>query len=199
MQVSSSYISLSVCLSVCDLFVRYLQCTKGYGDGRWWESYERQQQYMDPELWGDLQHHISLEIVYVREAACEGVLPLSLGVQGMISIAWPVIGSFWRRASSIVWFLSLTLSWNRGSGDRHDFCVAGSWLASGAQVGCLPTCSSCELLAWSSRGGLALCNMHGGERWDGQLRVFDFHTRVVTHLPPSPLKPYTHKHRRSHI
>ena len=67
-----------------------------------------------------------------------------------------------------------------------------SWLPS--------TCSSCELLAWSSRGGLALYNMVGKDG-EGQLRVFDFHTRVVTHVPPSALKFMRNldKHRPSHV
>ena len=141
---------------------------------------------MDPKLWGDLQHHISLESIYAKLPVREFFRYRSVCKEWNRLAGDPKFmeENFKHRPICEPYFFLLE-SW---SGDQHKFrLLARDHMTGHWSTSWLPsTCSWCELLQWSTGRGLALYNMVGKDG-EGQLRVFDFHTRVVTHLPPSAL------------
>jgi hypothetical protein len=146
---------------------------------------------MDPKLWGNLQHYVSLEwLLYVK-------LPIREFFQNRL----------------------VCKEWNRLAGDREfleesskhryaipePFFFLESWIGSGHKFLLLgrdhltgvwsttrmPSNLSCsfQLLQWSQ--GLVLYKMCKKGQED-QLQVFDIDTRVVTCLPPRPQKVRRH-------
>lgn len=142
---------------------------------------------MDPELWGDLQHHVSLEwLLYVK-------LPIREFFQNRL------VCKEWNRLAGDREFLEESSkhrcpipepfffleSW---VGSEHKFLLLGRDHLTGLwSTTRMPSNLSCsfQLLQWSQ--GLVLYKMRKYDH-EEQLHVFDIDTRVVTCLPPRPQK-----------
>lgn len=139
---------------------------------------------MDPDIWGNLQHYIDLERLFVNLQLRDFFRSRS-------------VCKDWNRVASNREFLERSLK-DRPIRNPYFFLEVGSGLNL-LSVSANQSASSSSALIWSTRRwpedclavlqGLVCYRVP----WTGQLRVFNLHTRVWTALPPSPQANLTYK------